>query len=72
MDQIQDQKQEPEIKIVLADESHVHYVDEILETIAAAAKVRGTGIAKRNPEYFCKFSRHIKPQFYKAEQTCKK
>lgn len=50
MDQIQDQKQEPEIKIVLADESHVHYVDEILETIAAAAKVRGTGIAKRNPE----------------------
>lgn len=51
MDQIQDQKQEPEIKIVLADESHVHYVDEILETIAAAAKVRGTGIAKRNPEY---------------------
>ena len=38
MDQIQDQKQEPEIKIVLADESHVHYVDEILETIAAAAR----------------------------------
>jgi hypothetical protein len=26
-------------------------IDEILETITAAAKVRGTGIAKRNPDY---------------------
>lgn len=43
--------QEQEIRIVLADESHIHYVDEILETIAVAAAKRGTGIAKRNPEY---------------------
>ena len=27
------------------------YVDEILDTINRAAKVRGTGIAKRSPEY---------------------
>ncbi|MCQ2350471.1 MAG: GNAT family N-acetyltransferase [Paludibacteraceae bacterium] len=40
-----------DIKIVVADESHVKYVDTILSTIAAAAAVRGTGIAKRNPEY---------------------
>ncbi|MBP5260315.1 MAG: GNAT family N-acetyltransferase [Paludibacteraceae bacterium] len=40
-----------DIQIWVADESHIPYVDTILTTIAAAAKVRGTGIAKRNPEY---------------------
>ena len=40
-----------EIKVMVADESHIKYVDIILETIAEAAKVRGTGIAKRSPEY---------------------
>lgn len=40
-----------DIQVMVADESHIKYVDTILETIAAAAKVRGTGIAKRNPEY---------------------
>lgn len=40
-----------DIKILIANESHFVYIDTILETIAAAAKVRGTGIAKRNPEY---------------------
>lgn len=39
------------IEIVVAGEEHIKYVDEILETITAAAKVRGTGIAKRSPEY---------------------
>ncbi len=42
---------EEEIKIVIADESHIIYVQTILDTIEAAAKVRGTGIAKRSPEY---------------------
>ena len=40
-----------EIKVMVADESHIKYVDTILKTIADAAKVRGTGIAKRRPEY---------------------
>ena len=40
-----------EIRIVVADESHLPYVQTILDTIEAAAKVRGTGIAKRSPEY---------------------
>lgn len=40
-----------EISIVLADESHLPYVKIILTTIEEAAKVRGTGIAKRSPEY---------------------
>ena len=40
-----------EIEIVVASAEHVKYVDEVLETINRAAKVRGTGIAKRSPEY---------------------
>lgn len=40
-----------EIKVMVADASHEKYVDTILETITAAAKVRGTGIAKRTHEY---------------------
>lgn len=40
-----------EIKVVVADASHVKYVEEILDTINRAAKIRGTGIAKRSPEY---------------------
>ncbi len=40
-----------EFKIDVAGEFHLKYVDEILDTIASAAKVRGTGIAKRSPGY---------------------
>ncbi len=40
-----------EIEVVIANESHIQYVPVILSTIEAAAKVRGTGIAKRTPEY---------------------
>lgn len=43
--------QETEIDVMVADASHEAYVDTILETIEAAAKVRGTGIAKRTHEY---------------------
>jgi GNAT superfamily N-acetyltransferase len=39
------------IEIIIANASHEKYVDEILDTITAAAKVRGTGIAKRTHEY---------------------
>ncbi len=39
------------IKVLVADESHEKYVDTILQTIADAAKDRGTGIAKRTHEY---------------------
>ncbi len=44
-------KQEEEISIQVATEAHIEYVQEVLDTIEAAAKVRGTGIAKRTPEY---------------------
>lgn len=40
-----------EIKVMVADSRHETYVDTILDTMAAAAKVRGTGIAKRTHEY---------------------
>lgn len=42
---------EEEIKVMVAGPEHETYVDIILETMAAAAKVRGTGIAKRTHEY---------------------
>lgn len=42
---------EPEITIEIANDKHIQYVQTILDTIEAAAKVRGTGIAKRSPEY---------------------
>ena len=40
-----------EIQVLVADASHEKYVDTILNTIAEAAKVRGTGIARRTHEY---------------------
>ena len=43
--------QEVGITVLVADASHEKYVDTILQTIADAAKVRGTGIAKRTHEY---------------------
>ena len=39
------------IEVMIANQSHIKYVETILETIANAAKIRGTGIAKRSPEY---------------------
>ena len=39
------------IEVFVAGPEHEVYVDTILQTIADAAKVRGTGIAKRTHEY---------------------
>ena len=36
---------------MIANEKHLVYLDDILDTIAEAAKVRGTGIARRSSEY---------------------
>ena len=40
-----------DVEVIVASDEHIKYVDEILDTINRAAKVRGTGIAKRSPEY---------------------
>jgi GNAT superfamily N-acetyltransferase len=37
--------------IIIANKSHTSYATQICDTIAEAAKVRGTGIAKRKPDY---------------------
>ena len=39
------------ITVEIADQQCLRFVDVILTTIADAAKVRGTGIARRSPEY---------------------
>ncbi|MCD6374807.1 MAG: GNAT family N-acetyltransferase [Caldisericaceae bacterium] len=39
------------VTIVTATEEHYKYAEEICQTIEEAAKIRGTGIAKRDPEY---------------------
>ncbi|TXG38506.1 GNAT family N-acetyltransferase [Seonamhaeicola maritimus] len=39
------------MKVVIADKTHIKYAKDICETIAESASVRGTGIAKRSPEY---------------------
>ena len=40
--------------IVIANASHVKFAQIICDTIAESAKIRGTGIAKRTPEYIIK------------------
>lgn len=42
------------MEIVIANESHFKYAEIICDTIAESAKVRGTGIAKRTPDYILK------------------
>jgi GNAT superfamily N-acetyltransferase len=49
-----------DIDVMVADESHEEYVDTILDTIEAAAKVRGTGIARRSHEYIAQKMREGK------------
>ena len=39
------------ITVEVASQKHIKYVSEILKTIEDATKVRGTGIARRKPEY---------------------
>lgn len=41
-------------KILVADESHSGFVETICAEIEASAKARGTGIAKRSPDYIRK------------------
>src|SRR5947208_1337163 len=38
-------------RVMVADSSHATYADIICEEMAASAKARGTGIARRTPAY---------------------
>ncbi|MDT0606722.1 GNAT family N-acetyltransferase [Croceitalea rosinachiae] len=42
------------MEIIVANESHFKYAQIISDTITDSAKVRGTGIAQRSPEYIIK------------------
>lgn len=42
------------MEIVIANEAHFKYAPIICDAISESAKVRGTGIAKRTPEYILK------------------
>jgi len=42
---------ENHIEILIAGVEHLRFIPTILQTIEDATKVRGTGIAKRSPEY---------------------
>ncbi len=44
-------KELKKLKIEVAEEKHIKYVDEINDAIDAASKQRGTGIARRSNEY---------------------
>ncbi|MGN0189540.1 MAG: GNAT family N-acetyltransferase [Candidatus Cryptobacteroides sp.] len=39
------------INVMVADESHAVYADEICDEVFISARERGTGIARRTPEY---------------------
>jgi hypothetical protein len=45
---------ETTIDVLVADARHAHYAEAICALIEASAKARGTGIAKRDPEYIRK------------------
>lgn len=40
-----------DFKVLVADESHIGYAEQICTEMEASAKARGTGIAKRSPAY---------------------
>lgn len=53
MEEIKSQNAEemPQIRIYIAGKQHIRYVEEILDVIEESSKARGTGIARRSPEY---------------------
>ena len=40
-----------QVKVLIANESHIHFAEIICAEMASSAAARGTGIAKRSPEY---------------------
>jgi hypothetical protein len=44
-------EQQQKYKVLIADESHFHFAETIVDEMEESAKARGTGIAKRSPEY---------------------
>jgi hypothetical protein len=40
-----------DFKVIVAEEAHTRFAEDICEEMASSAKARGTGIAKRSPDY---------------------
>jgi len=40
-------------KVLVADVTHLHFAETICQEMEESAKARGTGIAKRSPQYIC-------------------
>ena len=62
-------EQKKDITVLVAGPEHEVYVDTILQTIADAAKVRGTGIAKRTHEYLATKMKEAKAVIALAGET---
>lgn len=58
--------------VMVASEEHIHYAAEICLAMETAAKARGTGIAKRKPEYLEKKMREGKAVIALAIDTSTK
>lgn len=60
-----------EFAVIVAGEEHTRFAEEICSTIELAAQARGTGIAKRQPEYIIMKMREGKSviALYRDEQT---
>jgi hypothetical protein len=44
-------KKDVKFDVIVATEAHLDYAEQIVEEMASSAKARGTGIAKRSPDY---------------------
>ena len=44
-------KTQEQFQVLIANESHLDFAQIICDEMASSAKARGTGIAKRTPEY---------------------
>ena len=40
-----------DINVFVADKSHIRYAEQVCDLVYISAQERGTGIAKRTPEY---------------------
>lgn len=45
------EQQQQNYQVLIAEESHFHFAETICQEMEESAKARGTGIAKRSPEY---------------------
>ena len=60
--------EQQQYKVVIADDTHFHFAETICTEMEESAKARGTGIAKRSPEYIREKMREGKAVIALTEQ----